>query len=208
MEDHSKESGLSIGRSGSRDRSRRDARRPRRRGDQDRGARQGRPGPRDRRGRGQRDRQRGGRNFYFEANNRHKKSIALDLKRPEAREIVHRLAAKSDVFVQNFRKGVATAARARLCRPARAQSANHLCERVRLRPRGARQRRAVVRLPRAGALRHHVRRRKRDHGADLHLRRHRRSDGRDHARLRSAGGVVRARAYGSGRRWMRRISAR
>jgi crotonobetainyl-CoA:carnitine CoA-transferase CaiB-like acyl-CoA transferase len=51
--------------------------------------------------------ERGGRNFYFEANNRHKKSIALDLKRPEAQEIVHKLAAQSDVFVQNFRKGVA-----------------------------------------------------------------------------------------------------
>src|ERR1700747_1420814 len=49
----------------------------------------------------------GGRNYNFEANNKHKKSITLDLKRPEAREIVHRLAAKSDVFVQNFRKGVA-----------------------------------------------------------------------------------------------------
>ncbi|MFZ0887987.1 MAG: CoA transferase [Candidatus Binataceae bacterium] len=49
----------------------------------------------------------GGRNFYFEANNRHKKSIALDLKRPEAREVIYRLTAKSDVFVQNFRKGVA-----------------------------------------------------------------------------------------------------
>ena len=49
----------------------------------------------------------GGRNFYFEANNRHKQSIALDLKRPEAREIVYRLAARSDVFLQNFRKGVA-----------------------------------------------------------------------------------------------------
>ena len=49
-----------------------------------------------------------GRNFYFEANNKHKKSIALDLKRPGAREIVHQLAAKSDVFVQNFRKGVAS----------------------------------------------------------------------------------------------------
>jgi len=48
-----------------------------------------------------------GRNYYFEANNKHKKSITLDLKRPEAREIVHRLAAQSDVFVQNFRKGVA-----------------------------------------------------------------------------------------------------
>jgi CoA:oxalate CoA-transferase len=49
----------------------------------------------------------GGRNYYFEANNKHKKSIALNLKQPEAREIVHRLAARSDVFVQNFRKGVA-----------------------------------------------------------------------------------------------------
>jgi crotonobetainyl-CoA:carnitine CoA-transferase CaiB-like acyl-CoA transferase len=48
-----------------------------------------------------------GRNFYFEANNKHKKSITLDLKRPQAREIVYKLAAKSDVFVQNFRKGVA-----------------------------------------------------------------------------------------------------
>ncbi len=49
----------------------------------------------------------GGRNFYFEANNKHKQSIALDLKKPEAREIVYKLAARSDVFVQNFRKGVA-----------------------------------------------------------------------------------------------------
>ncbi len=48
-----------------------------------------------------------GRNFYFEANNRHKKSIALDLKTPAAREVVYKLAAKSDVFVQNYRKGVA-----------------------------------------------------------------------------------------------------
>ena len=49
-----------------------------------------------------------GRNFYFEANNKHKKSIALNLKMPGAREIVHRLAVNSDVFVQNFRKGVAS----------------------------------------------------------------------------------------------------
>ncbi len=47
-------------------------------------------------------------NFYFEANNRNKRSLTLDLKQPEAREIVYRLAARSDVFVQNFRKGVAT----------------------------------------------------------------------------------------------------
>ncbi len=46
-------------------------------------------------------------NFYFEANNRNKKSLTLDLKKPEAREIIYQLAAKSDVFVQNFRLGVA-----------------------------------------------------------------------------------------------------
>jgi len=49
----------------------------------------------------------GSRNFYFEANNRHKQSITLDLKKPQARDVVYRLVAKSDVFVQNFRKGVA-----------------------------------------------------------------------------------------------------
>jgi crotonobetainyl-CoA:carnitine CoA-transferase CaiB-like acyl-CoA transferase len=49
----------------------------------------------------------GGRNFYFEANNRHKKSLTVNLKHPQAREVIYRLAEKSDVFVQNFRKGVA-----------------------------------------------------------------------------------------------------
>ncbi|MCP5070509.1 MAG: CoA transferase, partial [bacterium] len=47
-------------------------------------------------------------NWYFEANNRNKKSITLDLKQPEAVEVVCKLVAKSDVFVQNFRKGVAS----------------------------------------------------------------------------------------------------
>lgn len=46
-------------------------------------------------------------NWYFEANNRNKRSIALDLKKPEGLEVVHELAKKADVFVQNFRKGVA-----------------------------------------------------------------------------------------------------
>ena len=46
-------------------------------------------------------------NFYFEANNRNKKSIAIDLKKPDGVAIVQRLTDRADVFVQNFRKGVA-----------------------------------------------------------------------------------------------------
>src|SRR2546426_3572869 len=46
-------------------------------------------------------------NFYFEANNRNKRSLAIDLKKADGAEMVRRLADQSDVFVQNFRKGVA-----------------------------------------------------------------------------------------------------
>src|SRR5262249_61623278 len=46
-------------------------------------------------------------NFYFEANNRNKKSLTVDLKRPEGVEIMRRLVDQADVFVQNFRQGVA-----------------------------------------------------------------------------------------------------
>jgi crotonobetainyl-CoA:carnitine CoA-transferase CaiB-like acyl-CoA transferase len=46
-------------------------------------------------------------NAYFEANNRGKKSLTLDVKKPEGRDIVYALAQRADVFVQNFRKGVA-----------------------------------------------------------------------------------------------------
>ncbi len=46
----------------------------------------------------------GGRNFYFETNNRNKKSLVLDLKKEKAREIIYRLVEKSDIFVTNFLK--------------------------------------------------------------------------------------------------------
>ncbi len=42
----------------------------------------------------------------FLAWNRNKRSIAVDLKAPEARSILYRLAEKADVVVQNFRPGV------------------------------------------------------------------------------------------------------
>lgn len=44
---------------------------------------------------------------YFEAMNRNKRSITLDLKTPQGKALFHRLAAKVDVVVQNFRLGVA-----------------------------------------------------------------------------------------------------
>lgn len=44
---------------------------------------------------------------YFEAMNRNKRSITLDLKSAEGREVFYRLAAKVDVVIQNFRHGVA-----------------------------------------------------------------------------------------------------
>lgn len=47
-----------------------------------------------------------GRNLFFEGANRNKKSITLDLKQEKGREIAYRLAAKSDVFVTNFRQKV------------------------------------------------------------------------------------------------------
>src|SRR5574340_1460489 len=42
----------------------------------------------------------------FLAQNSNKKSLTLNLKKPEAKEIFKRLAAKADVVVENFRPGV------------------------------------------------------------------------------------------------------
>ena len=50
----------------------------------------------------------GGASVYFALINRNKKSVALDLKDPRAKEAVLALAEKSDVVVENFRPGVAT----------------------------------------------------------------------------------------------------
>ncbi len=44
---------------------------------------------------------------FFETNNRGVKSVTLNLKLPEAREILHRLVASADIFGQNFRPGAA-----------------------------------------------------------------------------------------------------
>ena len=43
---------------------------------------------------------------YFMSANRNKKSITLDLKAKEGQEVLHRLATKCDVVIENFRPGV------------------------------------------------------------------------------------------------------
>lgn len=43
---------------------------------------------------------------YFPSNNIGKYGVAIDLKRPEGRDLIHRLAARAHVLVENFRVGV------------------------------------------------------------------------------------------------------
>lgn len=49
---------------------------------------------------------RDGTSVYFACTNRNKRSIAIDLRRPEGRELVLRLAETADVVLENFRPGV------------------------------------------------------------------------------------------------------
>ena len=44
---------------------------------------------------------------HFQAYNRNKRSLALDLNRPDDREIFDELVRKADVYIQNFRPGTA-----------------------------------------------------------------------------------------------------
>ena len=46
-------------------------------------------------------------NVSFLSLNRNKRSLAVDLKAPAGRELLYRLVAESDVFLQNYRPGVA-----------------------------------------------------------------------------------------------------
>jgi len=46
-------------------------------------------------------------NVSFLSLNRNKRSLAVDLKSPDGREVLYKLVAESDVFLQNYRPGVA-----------------------------------------------------------------------------------------------------
>lgn len=48
---------------------------------------------------------RNGTSVWWQVQSRNKRSVALDLRKPEAQEIVRRLATKADVMVENFRPG-------------------------------------------------------------------------------------------------------
>src|SRR6185503_19028563 len=57
--------------------------------------------------RGHQDRGAGRPSTMFETCNRGVKSVTLNLKEPEAREILYKLVARADIFGQNFRPGAA-----------------------------------------------------------------------------------------------------
>jgi len=43
-------------------------------------------------------------NSYWESNNRNKRALTVDLKKEKGKEVLYRLAEKSDVFVTNYRE--------------------------------------------------------------------------------------------------------
>lgn len=44
---------------------------------------------------------------YFSCANRNKRSICIDLHKPESREVIHALVAQADIVIENFRTGTA-----------------------------------------------------------------------------------------------------
>ena len=68
----------------------------------------------------------------FLAWNRNKRSLAIDLKAPEAKTILYKIGEHADVVVQNFRPGRPRQARLRLCGLPQDQLTHHLLLGIRL----------------------------------------------------------------------------
>ena len=132
--------------------------------------------------------------------NSNKRNLALDLTKPKAIEIVHRLAAKADVVMENFRPGDHGQAGYRLRGALGDQPAAHLLRRVGLRPERPGAHDGRLRRQDPGDERHHVGHRPSRERADARrLRRvrcHRRHDGGVRA-CRARSTSARTRAAGS-----------
>ena len=89
---------------------------------------------------------RNGESVSFTALNRNKRSLVLDLKQPDAQEVMRKLAAKSDVFVEANQAGRAGEDGTGRRTPESGQSEDHLHLGVGLRPDRPRPRRAGVNL--------------------------------------------------------------
>ena len=136
---------------------------------------------------------------YFHSTNRGKRSIECDFESEDGKRIVRKLAAKSDILIENFKVGGLAEVRARLREPRAVLPAADLLLGDRLRP--DRPARLARRLRPDGAGHRRL------HGTDRHGGR--RADARRragvgylHRRLfgdRHSGGVAAARAHRQGR---------
>ncbi len=91
---------------------------------------------------------------YFETNNRGVKSLTLNLKTAEGREILRKLVAKADMFGQNFRPGAAEKNGFGYEELRQVNPRARLCVGLGLWPQGAAYRSAGHRLDGAGLGRH------------------------------------------------------
>ena len=93
---------------------------------------------------------------YYLAANRNKRSITVDITRPEGQDIVRRLAAQSDIVVENFKVDQLARYGLDYATLSRARSAPHLLLDHRIRPDRAAPGAPGLRLHHPGQRRIHV----------------------------------------------------
>ena len=93
---------------------------------------------------------------YFEAHNRNKRSITVDVRKPEGRDIIYKLIPSIDVVTDNFRPGVMPRLGLKLRHPQPDQPRHHHRHRFRLRRPRPRCQPPLLRFHWPGHGRHHV----------------------------------------------------